>query len=120
MSVNAMLPTACRCGALAGVIADDSVICSSCGAERASLSPIAKQFLAGIAEHFGDPDEPIVFRRPDAAKAIEQQDAQLKRKLTSGKSHYDIITDNIGEQNVRADDDNADRTSDSELADDDE
>jgi hypothetical protein len=104
MSLSAMLPSVCKCVALAGVFADNSVVCSQCGAKRANLSPTTRQFLAGIATQFGEPAEPIVFRRPIAAKRIEQQDAQLKRKLTpTGKSHYDIITDTVGDQNVRAD-----------------
>jgi hypothetical protein len=94
MSVNAMLPTVCRCGALAGIIADDSVICSSCGAERTSLSPVTQQFLAGIAKHFGDPVEPVVFRRPDAAEQIEQQDLYLKtHHVRDGRSFHQVITD---------------------------
>jgi hypothetical protein len=77
-----MLPSVCKCGATAGVFADNTVVCPDCGAKRANLSPTTRQFLAGITTHFGVPTEPIVFRRPIAAKRIEQQDAQLKRKLT--------------------------------------
>jgi hypothetical protein len=97
MSPSALLPTTCRCGALTGVITDDAVICSGCGASRVNISPPTQQMLDGITRHFGELKDPVVFRRPDVIEQINKQDETLRHKFTrDGKSWFDVITDNLG------------------------
>ena len=84
MSRNAMLPSSMQVRrSLTGTIINDAVICSGCSAKRANVAPITQQLLAAIAGHFGEPPEPIVFRRPNAGKRIKQQDAQPQAQAHS-------------------------------------
>jgi hypothetical protein len=110
---NAKMPTTCQCGSLDAVIIDGAFVCAECKTKRGAVSALVQNFLDTITKEFGSPVEPIVCRRPNAARRIEQQDAQLKRKFNKeGKSYYDITTETIGakgdEDDERQDDDNPD------------
>ena len=59
---NAMLPSACKCGTVTGTIADDKVVCSSCGEKRANIATSTAKFLANVVQLFGAPVEPKLFR----------------------------------------------------------
>jgi hypothetical protein len=94
--ITAMLPTACRCGSIKGAIINGAALCA-CGAKRNKISERTTKFLAGIAEHFGEPTL-VILRKPAARAAIAKQDDFLKRKRTSeGKTWFDIITNNLGQ-----------------------
>jgi hypothetical protein len=95
MSSEIMLPTACRCGSIKGAIVNGEITCDRIGAKRSRISEATEKFLAGVAEHFGEPTS-IVLRKPDAVADIAKQDEYLKHKRTpDGETWFDIITDNI-------------------------
>jgi hypothetical protein len=100
MSISAKLPSVCKCGCHDGTItAGNAVVCTACGATRVNISPMTQSVLAGIAQHFGELKEPVVFRRSSAIAQITKQDEFLQRKSTpDGKSWFDVITEHLGKE----------------------
>jgi hypothetical protein len=97
MPHSTLLPSACKCGNIAGVIINQTVVCTECGATRANVSPVTQRTLDQITALFGEVSEPVVFRNKQAKERIEKQDAYLKRRRTPhGKSWFDVITENFG------------------------
>ena len=93
---NAMRPSACKCGTVTGTIADDKVVCSSCGEKRANIATSTAKFLANVVQLFGEPVEPTIFRSKRALEKIKQQDEYLKRRRTpTGQTWFEVITDPI-------------------------
>jgi hypothetical protein len=99
------LPWICECGCITSKLASVNnpanpkhaadAICADCGKRCASVNGTTMRTLTSIAEKFGTPVEPVIFRSPKTAMAkIEQQDLFLKTHYArDGRSMYDIITD---------------------------
>jgi hypothetical protein len=99
------LPWLCDCGCITGKLAAINnpanpkhaadAICAGCGKRCASVNDTTMRTLASIAEKFGTPVEPVIFRSPGTAMAkIEQQDLYLKTHYArDGRSMYQVITD---------------------------
>jgi hypothetical protein len=98
------LPDNCKCGSdLArigggdGKFAAATLACPQCGNSRGAISEFTLHFIESVAGKFGVPAA-IAIRSSAIAKACAKQDEFLKRKYTpTGKSRFDVITDNFDE-----------------------
>lgn len=98
------LPTPCRCASLAAKVAPAQApeaghaadaICIKCNAHRMKVSQETFSTLSKVAQMFGAPREPIVFRASKRLlEKIRQHDLYLQTHYgPDGRSWYQIITD---------------------------
>jgi hypothetical protein len=59
------IPSPCRCGSrVATIVADHALQCAECAGRRNRLSERTVRFLTEVVRCFGEPDRPIILRRP--------------------------------------------------------
>lgn len=98
------LPKPCRCTSMTARLVPvlnikaehaADAICTECNARRLKVSEPTMRTLTKVAQMFGTPREPIVFRASKSLmEKIEQQDFYLKTHyVPDGRTMYQVITD---------------------------